>query len=189
MKACKICGKEKGLSEFPKNGKHRGGNTSYRPDCKQCHSEYKKKKYAEDGFTADKQKQQKRERYANDDEYRSSKLRYHKRYGRNRWKTDPEFREWNNKRNAEWRKTPKGRILNSVCCSKRRARVLGANSPSNVSELEKEFRSNMKECSECGTTEDLTLDHIVALSNGGDHSPDNWDCLCGGCNSSKGNRR
>ena len=40
-------------------------------------------------------------------------------------------------------------------------------------------------CSECGTTEDLTGDHIVALANGGDMLGP-LDVLCRSCNSRRG---
>ena len=43
-------------------------------------------------------------------------------------------------------------------------------------------------CKFCGTTEDLTLDHIVPFSKGGDSTPDNLQTLCRSCNSRKGAR-
>lgn len=41
-------------------------------------------------------------------------------------------------------------------------------------------------CQECGTTEDLTLDHKHPRSLGGTHTEDNLQTLCRGCNSRKG---
>ncbi len=41
-------------------------------------------------------------------------------------------------------------------------------------------------CLKCGSINDLSIDHIVALSNGGDNSVENLQTLCKGCNSSKG---
>jgi len=40
-------------------------------------------------------------------------------------------------------------------------------------------------CAYCGSTEDLTLDHIVPLSQGGPHSFDNLTVACRSCNTSK----
>jgi len=40
-------------------------------------------------------------------------------------------------------------------------------------------------CRTCGATEDLVADHIVSRRNGGSHHPDNLQCLCQSCNSSK----
>jgi len=41
-------------------------------------------------------------------------------------------------------------------------------------------------CAYCGSTENLTIDHIVALADGGSHSLDNLTVACMSCNSSKG---
>ena len=40
-------------------------------------------------------------------------------------------------------------------------------------------------CIYCGCTENLTLDHIVPLNNGGAHTEDNLTIACRSCNSSK----
>ncbi len=41
-------------------------------------------------------------------------------------------------------------------------------------------------CSICGSTENLTLDHIIPKSKGGSDDSDNLRILCNRCNSSKG---
>jgi len=41
-------------------------------------------------------------------------------------------------------------------------------------------------CAYCGSTENLTIDHIVALADGGSHSLDNLTVACMSCNCSKG---
>jgi 5-methylcytosine-specific restriction endonuclease McrA len=43
-------------------------------------------------------------------------------------------------------------------------------------------------CRRCGTTEALSIDHIVPWSFGGPTTPSNLQVLCTPCNSSKGNR-
>ena len=43
-------------------------------------------------------------------------------------------------------------------------------------------------CAECGSADDLSLDHIVPWSLGGSDGPDNLQTLCRPCNSSKGAR-
>jgi 5-methylcytosine-specific restriction endonuclease McrA len=45
-----------------------------------------------------------------------------------------------------------------------------------------------KKCAHCGTTEKLTIDHIVPLSRGGSADGKNIQVLCAPCNASKGNR-
>lgn len=47
------------------------------------------------------------------------------------------------------------------------------------------YKRDSHRCVYCGAREDLTLDHIVALSNGGAHSEDNLVVACRSCNSSK----
>lgn len=45
-------------------------------------------------------------------------------------------------------------------------------------------------CRQCGSTDLLRLvaDHIVSRRNGGAHHPDNMQCLCHSCNSTKAGR-
>lgn len=43
-------------------------------------------------------------------------------------------------------------------------------------------------CKHCGETDDLTVDHIVPRSKGGDDSDENLQTLCRSCNSRKGPR-
>jgi CRISPR/Cas system-associated protein Cas10 (large subunit of type III CRISPR-Cas system) len=35
---CTVCGEEKPLSDFPKNGRDKDGNVRHRPDCKVCYN-------------------------------------------------------------------------------------------------------------------------------------------------------
>jgi len=41
-------------------------------------------------------------------------------------------------------------------------------------------------CKDCGTTEDLTIDHIVPLSKDGTNDIENLQVLCMKCNCTKG---
>lgn len=43
-------------------------------------------------------------------------------------------------------------------------------------------------CVDCGSTEDITIDHIIAVANGGTNDIDNLQTLCRSCNSKKGTR-
>lgn len=42
-------------------------------------------------------------------------------------------------------------------------------------------------CRQCGSADDLTLDHVVSKRNGGTHHPDNLQALCKPCNDAKSN--
>jgi hypothetical protein len=48
------------------------------------------------------------------------------------------------------------------------------------------FRRDHYACVHCGSTADLTVDHIHPVSLGGADSPENLQTLCRTCNSSKG---
>lgn len=48
------------------------------------------------------------------------------------------------------------------------------------------FDRDGRYCAECGSTEDLTLDHIYPWSRGGQDVAENLRVLCRSCNSSKG---
>lgn len=47
------------------------------------------------------------------------------------------------------------------------------------------FDRDGRECSYCGATEDLSVDHVVPLSRGGTNDPENLTPACKPCNSSK----
>lgn len=180
-----MCQVEKELTDFPKNGKDRYGNIMYRPECKPCHSAEKKKKYAEDGVTASKQKEQKKKRYWNDPDFKQVHLEYNRAWYSYKYANDQGFKDRNNKRGYAWKKTPKGKASAQSVSSTRRARLKGARVSEDVLQREKQFRLSMTKCANCETTERLSLDHIVPLSKGGIHDLDNWQCLCVPCNSRK----
>jgi len=55
--------------------------------------------------------------------------------------------------------------------------------------LPREMRRLLSQpCMECGSTENLSVDHIIPLSRGGRHSIGNLQTLCRSCNNSKFNR-
>lgn len=51
--------------------------------------------------------------------------------------------------------------------------------------LRQEMIEIYKNCQHCGTDQDLTLDHIVPTSHGGNHSRENIQVLCRSCNVKK----
>jgi hypothetical protein len=45
-----------------------------------------------------------------------------------------------------------------------------------------------EKCNYCGSTDNLTLDHIIPLSKGGINKIENFQILCKSCNKLKGNK-
>jgi len=66
---------------------------------------------------------------------------------------------------------------------RRRARKLLATVES--FDMQDVWKRNGEFCAYCGATENLEVDHIVALSQGGVHSLDNLTVACRSCNASK----
>ena len=72
------------------------------------------------------------------------------------------------------------------CVRRRRARLANATiGPVDEAAI---YERDGYMCLYCGATEDLTIDHIVPLSNDGPHCEDNLLVACGHCNSSKNAR-
>lgn len=44
------------------------------------------------------------------------------------------------------------------------------------------------QCAYCGSLKDLTIDHMIPISRGGQHTFSNLCCCCRTCNEEKGNR-
>lgn len=48
------------------------------------------------------------------------------------------------------------------------------------------LRRDRYECQRCASRNDLEIDHIIAVANGGSNEPDNLQVLCHDCNAHKG---
>lgn len=67
-----------------------------------------------------------------------------------------------------------------------RARQAGGCSPDGLTAIVRRvFAASGGKCAACPSTRNLELDHIVAVTNGGDNSEDNLQFLCSPCNKSK----
>jgi 5-methylcytosine-specific restriction endonuclease McrA len=75
-------------------------------------------------------------------------------------------------------------------CHRRRARLMACDEHYTAAEIFALRQEKGDRCTRCGTTKSgrMTIDHIVALSNGGSNSISNIQFLCRPCNSAKGNR-
>jgi len=102
------------------------------------------------------------------------------------------FREKNNARHAIYRRNH--RSENNADCSKRRALIAGV-AIGNLAEIVEIFRRAREDlkirCYLCGKWIPIgqrNVDHIVPLSQGGQHRPSNLAVACASCNMSKGSK-
>ena len=86
-----------------------------------------------------------------------------------------------------WNQANKQRFQQHVANSKIKRRV--AQEARTFKILDKEYRKlYASPCAFCGTTEKITMDHIIPISRSGNHSIGNLQPLCRSCNSSKKSR-
>ncbi len=200
---CLKCGQRLPQTEYyyyPSRG-------SYSKKCKECEKSIKRDEYkgrqekaiatvhAYREANRDKIKARAREKYKNNVEYRESQLCYQHEYRmQNKRKTleyATEYRRTNkdsiNLKRSEYAKTDAGKVLDRRHdCRRRAARksatVNGQHSHGEWLEVLKRFNH---QCAICGSTEQITQDHIIPITKGGNDSKDNLQPLCRRCNSAK----
>jgi hypothetical protein len=69
-----------------------------------------------------------------------------------------------------------------------RARKMGVPGVLEESEWQATLEAHNNACASCGSTKDISIDHIIPVSKGGANTSDNIQPLCRRCNSRKGNR-
>ena len=75
------------------------------------------------------------------------------------------------------------------CNANRRNRVLGISSDLSPAQWEHILNAANGKCYYCGKKRKLTMDHVIALANGGQHTASNIVAACLSCNDRKGTRR
>ena len=175
------------MSEFHKR---KGGKFGVRSQCKECVSKLAKERYANDPDYRDAIN----ERYANDPDYREAK----KKRNRERWANYPKskYRESKNKRWRERYATdPEFRLKHILKSHERRAKERSSSDGSATPEAIRIMRNlQYNQCKYCKCIMNdiypdpacATIDHVVAINNGGAHSIKNIVIACSRCNSSKG---
>ncbi len=169
MKICKDCKLEKPLFDYHNNKNTKDGVTIV---CKPCAIERSRI-----WQSANKNRVNTvcRKNYAkNLEKSRADRRERVKRwYARNPEVARAATRRWNQEH-------PEAKRLSE---SKRKATKLG-NGVFTI--LPKEINKLLSDtCNNCGTYNNITLDHIIPISRGGRHSIGNLQPLCGSCNSSK----
>ena len=147
--------------EKPLDGfhKNRKKENGHSPECKTCANKRSKLRYQREGEKLRRQMAEQRKR---DYEYRLEIER------RSRAKNKERHRPGKNARQS---------IRNRILASDKFLII--------QKDLIRIYSSS---CWKCGTLNNLSLDHILPLSRGGNHSAGNIMSLCKSCNSSKGNR-
>jgi len=102
-----------------------------------------------------------------------------------RRKDDPPYRERRTRTNQRYRKTAKGKALAYRQYAKRKKAVLLTENPLTADEWAEILREHDHHCRYCGKKAKLTIDHVIPLTKGGEHSQDNVVPACQSCNSKK----
>lgn len=184
MKQCSKCGKTKDRSEFPRRKSSRDGLHGW---CRPCYRAYYtqamrswRSKNPQRALEANREwvKKNPEAALAKDRRWKAANRDKMRAYAANRRKKDPvavraAYEKWRLENLDEERLRVATR------------RALTADSP----ELREFIGALLTEpCSYCGSTENITVDHVVPLSKGGKHEQANLAPACFSCNSSKGAR-
>jgi hypothetical protein len=87
-----------------------------------------------------------------------------------------------------YRQTNEGRLIRRLSNINRKCAKVTTCSPGIKEHIQDLFSNPSKKCCYCGTTENLSVEHVRPLSRGGTHTEDNVDLACLSCNISKGNK-
>ena len=199
-KLCLECKETKELSEFYEDKRTKFG---YSRSCKACIQKYNKTYY--------KLNKQKMDEYSkkyykqNEDKLKEQHKQYAKKYYKNnRVQQLIKLREYyckNKDRFKNYRKRNKDRINKmrrewlkrnphkaSCYSNKRRAALNKSESNYTINEWTNLCNTTGNKCLQCNKQEELTVDHIIPISKGGNNDISNIQPLCGSCNSSKGTK-
>ena len=179
-KACTKCGEVKPIEAFSPRKKGSHLRLSWCRECNRAQAQARRvadpeKRKASDRAYRERNKDVLRDRHrqwvaANPEKAKAATQRWRDRKAEHRRALSREWLRNNPEKNREYQ-------------SRRRARMQG----NGVLEVaDKDLRRIlMSPCFACGTTVDLTLDHVIPIKKGGRHSIGNLLPLCGACNRSK----
>ena len=191
-KTCTKCQTEKSVSQFyMARGK-------YVSSCKECQLLQRKQYYIDNKETvkvkrAAYQKAHRPEQYAHTQAWRKRNLEKMREAGRRQYANNPQHHQavknaWREANIDKIKIIQKTHRLNNLEKFAEKQHIRRAKMRSNgiyqvsKKELVKLYSSP---CIACGTSERVTVDHIIPIARGGTHSIGNLQPLCLSCNSSK----
>lgn len=204
-KRCSKCGEVKPISEFHIRDRNKG---SYVSRCKDCKKHYRKQYYEDNREKENKNSKrynkehseeistQKKQWYQeHKEDIRAYNKNYYKNNRDNELKRSKERRknypEYLAKYQREYRQTLKGKLAHGNFEHYRRIKKNTTPKKHHITEIQwqKILENQDNKCIMCGvgfTDENIpTIDHIMPLSKGGEHTSANIQALCKSCNSSK----
>lgn len=183
-KQCPRCKETKPMDQFHTDPRRVDGRYSW---CKVCH--YEHQKATQDPVAI---RDQRRQRYQNDPEYRARRNGQGRRSHKKRYANDPEYAELVRQRVREWAEAnPEKASLNArKGANRRRSRI------KNQTVGEVDYKAILERdgmvCHLCGgditTFDDLHFDHVIPLARGGEHSAENVKPSHAKCNLRKGTK-
>ncbi|MFW6184033.1 MAG: HNH endonuclease [Chloroflexota bacterium] len=178
LRTCPKCKETKPLSEYHKNKQRKNGHACY---CKTCVKKYSRRHYRNNREEYLERSRKYKQRTNYDARYYQRNAEKRKRQTKEYYWEDPErWREYA----LQWQRDNPDKV--AARRDRRRARKNGAEGSYTAEEFAELCEMYGNCCLACGSTEDLTADHVVPLSCGGSNSIDNIQPLCRSCNSSKG---
>ena len=203
-KQCTNCDEVKPSEGFYKRKDTRDG---LQRECKICQTS---RRTAERRFNPDRHRENGRKYYAANREqtltntrkhYEANRERYslthHKWYEANKDKKLEQNREWRESNRelasehaSRWRKANPKRVRETERRYKLKRRLLlaGARCDLTLQQWEQIKAFYKHRCALCGEQTQLTRDHVIPITKGGEHTASNIIPLCRSCNSRKGNR-
>ena len=193
-KRCSKCGETKPASEFHKHCRSKDG---LRWQCKVCtaaaNKQWREVNVEQNAAICKRWAQtnpekcaaaQKRYRHA----HPGLVAAYNKQYRReNPEKCTASQRQWR-MANPDYNKRWSEENLEKRAATQQRRRACRVDATIENFDIMEVWRRDGNVCSYCGSTEDLTIDHIVPIAGGGAHSLDNLCIACRSCNCSKGTK-
>jgi 5-methylcytosine-specific restriction endonuclease McrA len=209
-KICTICGVKKSVTDFTVNKALKSGLSSF---CKECSAERRTKYHIKNKEQINKRKKENRKKYR--DKELAYNKEYYQRTRKDRVEYAAQYREANKEKIKEDRDKyyqshkveNRERHRNYAKNNPEKVRQTKANYRKNNPEAVQKhhmtrrarkaqngvFEVSKKElhklmnspCVACGSTERITIDHIIPIARGGAHSIGNLQPLCKSCNSSK----